>query len=225
MISFKGAHFSKDIILMAIRWYLAYPLSYRHVEELLKEGGVAADHATINRWVVKYGPLLEIQARKFRKPITKSWRMDETYIKVRGRWCYYYRAVDTNVDTIAFFLAEKRDLKAAYTFLDRAIALHGLPEKINIDKSSANLAALEAVNSKLMPWNQILIRQIKYLNNLIEQDHRAIKRMTRPMMGFKNINTASSTLTGIELCHMILKGQLMLDNYEPTWKQFYALAC
>ena len=225
MISFKGVHFPKDVILMAIRWYLAYPLSYRHVEEFLKERGLSTDHATINRWVVKYAPLLEMKARKFRKPSTKSWRMDETYIKIKGRWYYYYRAVDTEGSTIDFFLSEKRDLKAAKAFLDKAIAAHGVPKKVNIDKSGANLAALEAVNAEIELENQILIRQIKYLNNIVEQDHRAIKRVTRPMMGFKDFHTASATLAGIELCHMIKKGQLIFGNSLPTWKQFYALAC
>jgi len=225
MIQFKGAHYPKDTILMAMRWYLAYPLSYRHVEEFLKERGLIVDHATVNRWVVKYAPILEMKARKFKKQITKSWRMDETYIKIRGKNYYYYRAVDTDGKTIDFFLSEKRDLKAAKAFLDKAIAAHGLPEKVNIDKSGANLAALKTVNTEIEPSNKIVIRQIKYLNNIVEQDHRAIKRMTRPMMGFKSFKAASATLAGIEFYHMIKKGQYVFHNIAlPVWEQSYALA-
>ena len=215
-MDFKGAHFPKDVILMAMRWYLAYPLSYRNVEDFLKGRGFLIDHATVNRWVIKYAPLLEMEARKLKKPTIKSWRMDETYVRVKGRWCYYYRAVDTKGKTIDFFLSKKRDLKAAKAFLDKAIAIHGLPQKVNIDKSGANLAALEAVNIGLELENQIIIRQIKYLNNLIEQDHRAIKRITRPMMGFKNFHTASATLAGIEFYHMIKKGQFVFDQSLST---------
>jgi putative transposase len=224
VISFKGAHFPKGVILMVIRWYLAYPLSYRNVEDFIKERGISVDHATVNRWVIKYGPLLEMRARKFRKASAKSWKMDETYIKVKGKWCYYYRAVDTNGYTIDFFLSQKRDKEAAKAFLDKAIAMHGLPDKVSIDKSGSNLAALVSINIELEPSKQMLIRQIKYLNNLIEQDHRAVKRITRPMMGFKNINSAYATLSGIELCHMIRKKQLVFNNSLPAWKQFYALA-
>ena len=165
--------------------------------------------------------------------------MDETYIKIKGKWHYYYRAVDTNGNTIDFFLSEKRDLKAAKAFLDKAILAHGIPDKVNIDKSGSNLAALkaineaindevvnnEAINHEIKPKKKIFIRQIKYLNNLIEQDHRAVKRVTRPMMGFKNFNSASVTLAGIELCHMIKKEQLLFDQTMPKWEQFYALAC
>jgi len=239
VISFKSAHSPKDVIIMAVRWYLAYPLSYRHVEDFLKERGFFIDHATVNRWVVKYAPLLEITARKFKKQVNRSWKMDETYIKIKGKWHYYYRAVDTNGNTIDFFLSEKRDLEAAKAFLDKAILAHGIPDKVNIDKSGSNLAALKAINEaindevvnnevinhKIKPKKKIFIRQIKYLNNLIEQDHRAVKRITRPMMGFKNFNSASATLAGIELCHMIKKEQLLFDQTMPKWEQFYALAC
>lgn len=166
-----------------------------------------------------------MEARKFRKINTKSWRMDETYIKIKGKWFYYYRAVDKEGKTIDSYLSENRDIKAAKAFLDKAIEAHGLPEKVNIDKSGANLAALEAINAEIDPTNQIVIRQAKYLNNLVEQDHRAIKRITRPMMGFKNFNAALATLAGIELCHMIKKEQFIFNNSLSAWKQFNALAC
>ena len=112
-ISFKGAHFPQDIMLMGVRWYLAYPLSYRHVEELLEERGVPIDHATIQRWVVKYSPQLEEAFHRRKRPVWVSWRMDETYIKVKGQWYYLYRAVDKTGQTIDFLLTAQRDEQAA----------------------------------------------------------------------------------------------------------------
>ena len=224
MISFKGSHFPKDVILKAIRWYVAYPLSYRHVEELMEERGINLDHATVNRWVVKYSPALEGQFRQLRKPIGKKWRMDETYIKVKGQWTYYYRAVDKENQTIDFFLSPTRDTKAAAEFFKKSIGSSGLPEKVNMDKSGANLAGLQQINESLPEENKIIIQQVKYLNNLVEQDHRAIKRITKPMLGFKSFICAAATLAGIELYHMIKKGQNTLKGTLTAWQQFYALA-
>lgn len=223
-MNFKGSHFPKDIILMAIRWYVSYPLSYRHIEELMKERGIQLDHATVNRWVVQYSPVLETVFRKFKKPIGKSWRVDETYIKVKGNWVYYYRAVDKEGQTIDFFLSSTRDAEAARTFFEKAIGSSGIPEKVNIDKSGSNLAGLQYVNHTLPDPQKIIIRQVKYLNNRIEQDHRAIKRITRPMMGFKNFASAAATLVGIELVHMIKKGQGLVNKSLSVWERFYALA-
>jgi putative transposase len=138
MISFKGAHFVKDIILTCVRWYLAYPLSYRQLEELMQEREVSVDHATINRWVLKYTPLLEEAFHRCKRPVGRSWRMDETYIRVKGKWRYLYRAVDASGQTIDFLLAERRDTEAALRFLTQAIHRHGVPEKITIDGSEAN---------------------------------------------------------------------------------------
>jgi putative transposase len=223
-MEFKGCHFPKDVILRAIRWYTAYPLSYRHVEELMEERGVDVDHATVNRWVVKYSPILEAKFRQTKKPIGKSWRMDETYIRVKGLWVYYYRTVDKENQTIDFYLSPTRDTKAAQAFFEKAIESSGKPEKVNMDKSGANLAGLEQINQGLPEDQQIGIRQIKYLNNLIEQDHRGIKRIVKPMLGFKNFFSAAATLAGIELYHMLKKGQNMIKETLPVWKQFYALA-
>ena len=224
MIDFKGCHFPKDVILMAIRWYIAYPLSYRHVEELMEERGLGVDHATVNRWVIKYSPALESKFRQAKKPIGVSWRMDETYIKVKGQWVYYYRAVDKENQTVDFFLSPTRDAQAAVAFFEKAIGSSGQPEKVNMDKSGANLAGLEQLNQRLSEGNKILIRQVKYLNNLIEQDHRGIKRIVKPMLGFKSFVSAAATLTGIELYHMIRKGQNILNKTLSAWQQFYALA-
>jgi putative transposase len=223
MISFKGCHFPKEVVLMGIRWYVSYPLSYRHVEELMEERGIALDHTTVNRWVVKYSPALEANFRKHKKPVGKSWRMDETYIKVKGEWTYYYRAVDKQGQTIDFFLSLTRDTKAAQAFFEKAIGSSGQPEKVNMDKSGANLAGLQKVNEGLPEGKKIIIRQVKYLNNMVEQDHRGIKRITKPMLGFKSFVCASATLAGIELYHMLRKGQNVLQGNLSSWKQFYAL--
>jgi len=145
-ISFKGAHFPQDIILMSVRWYVAYPLSYRHVEELMEERGVLLDHATIQRWVVKYSPLLEEAFHRRKRPVWVSWRMDETYIKIKGEWYYLYRAVDKTGQTIDFLLTKQRDERAAKRFLTKAIRRHGVPEKITIDGSAASKAAIESYN-------------------------------------------------------------------------------
>jgi putative transposase len=146
----------------------------------------------------------EFRARKH--PVGSSWRMDETCVRVKGTWKYLYRAVDKAGDTVDFLLTAKRDRKAALRFLRKAIRWNGTPEKITIDKSGANTAAIESHNAGHKTG--IEIRQIKYLNNVVEQDHRAVRRLVRPMLGFKSFRSAAVTLAGIELMQMIRKGQL-----------------
>ncbi len=224
-ISFKGAHFPQDVILMGVRWYVAYPLSTRHVEELMEERGVEVDHSTINRWVIKYSPLLEEAFHRRKRPVWVSWRMDETYIKVKGEWRYLYRAVDKHGQTIDFLLTEQRDEQAAKRFLTKAIRRHGVPETITIDGSAANKAAITRYNEE--HGTAIEIRQIKYLNNIVEQDHRGVKRITCPMLGFKAFEAAQATLSGIELMHMIKKRQLVVEEENEgrtAAEHFYALA-
>jgi putative transposase len=223
-ISFKGAHFPQDIILMGVRWYVAYPLSYRHVEELMEERGVPIDHATIQRWVVKYSPQLEEAFHRRKRAVWVSWRMDETYIKIKGQWYYLYRAVDKHGQTIDFLLTEHRDEQAAKRFLTKAIRRHGVPEKITIDGSAANEAGIKSYNTE--HGTAIAIRKVKYLNNIVEQDHRGVKRITCPMLGFKSFEAAQSTLVGIELMHMLRKGQLAdgVEQGRTAAEQFYALA-
>src|SRR5262245_9806176 len=224
VMNFKGAHFPQDIILTGVRWYIAYPLSTRHVEELMRERGVHVDHSTINRWVIKYSPQLEEAFHRRKQSVGRSWRMDETYIRVKGAWRYLYRAVDKSGQTIDFLLTEYRDTEAARRFLTQAIHRHGVPKKITIDGSDTNEAAIKRYNE--IHGTHIMIRQVKYLNNVIEQDHRAVKRVTRPMLGFKSCAAAQATLVGIELMHMLKKGQLVGDTraegLTPA-EQFYAL--
>jgi len=203
----------------------AYPLSYRHVEELLEERGVPIDHATIQRWVVKYSPLLEEAFHRRKHSVWVSWRMDETYIKVKGHWYYLYRAVDKTGQTIDFLLTEQRDEQAAKRFLTKAIRRHGVPEKITIDGSAANEAAIKSYNEE--HGTVIAIRKRKYLNNIVEQDHRGVKRVTRPMLGFKSFEAAQDTLVGIELMHMIKKRQLVVKAGAESLtaaELFYSLA-
>jgi putative transposase len=224
-VSFKGAHFPQDIILMGVRWYVAYPLSTRHVEELMRERGVQVDHSTINRWVIKYSPQLEEAFHRRKRPVWISWRMDETYIRVKGEWRYLYRAVDKYGETVDFLLTENRDKDAALRFLKKAIRRNGVPETITIDGSDANAAAIKRYNEE--HGTSIEIRQIKYLNNIVEQDHRAVKRLTRPMLGFKSFEAAYDTLVGIELIHMIRKRQWVVEEGDgglTAAEHFYALA-
>jgi putative transposase len=224
-VSFKGAHFPQEIILTGVRWYVAYPLSTRHVEELMHERGVHVDHSTMNRWVVKYSPPLEEAFHRRKRPVWVSWRLDETYITIKGQWYDLDRAVDKTGQTIDFRLTEPRDEAAAKRFLTKAIRRHGVPAKITIDGSAANEAAIKSYNTE--HGTAIEIRKIKYLHNIVEQDHRAVKRVTRPMLGFKSFDAAQGTLAGIELMHMIKKRQLVVeagDEGLTAAEQFYTLA-
>jgi putative transposase len=202
----------------------AYPLSYRHVEELMEERGGSVDHATIQRWVVKYSPPLEAAFHRRKRPVWVRWRMDETYLRVKGEWYYLYRAVDKHGQTIDFLLTAHRDEPAATRFLIKAIRRHGVPEIITIDRSEANAAAIRSYNQE--HGTTLTIRQVKYLNNLVEQDHRSVKRVTRPMLGFKAFDAAQPTLVGIELRHMLRKGQLDDGVAQDLTlaEQFYPLA-
>jgi putative transposase len=220
----KRLHYPLEVMLTCVRWYAAYPLSLRHIEEMMAERGVFVDHATVHRWSLKILPVLAKVFHCRKRPVGRSWRMDETYIKARGRWRYLYRAVDRDGETVDFLLTAHRDEAAARRFLERAIERHGKPEKITIDKSGANTAAISSYNADHKAG--IEIRQCKYLNNIVEQDHRSIKRITRPMLGFKSLRCARILLAGIETMHMIRKRQLGDPKRQVTTaaEQFYALA-
>jgi putative transposase len=216
----KRLHYPLEVMLTCVRWYVAYPLSLRHVEELMHERGVF----TVHRWAIKMLPVLAAVFRKRKCPVDSSWRMDETYIKVAGHWKYLYRAVDRAGDTVDFLLTSKRDKAAARRFLERAINLHDVPEKITIDKSGANTAAIESVKADACV--DILMRQNKYLNNIVEQDHRAVKTISGPMLGFKSFWSARIIIVGIETMHMIKKGQMNCPEGSTlsAAQQFYSLA-
>ena len=220
----KRLHYPLEVILTCVRWYVAYPLSLRHLEDMMAERGVSVDHSTVHRRVIKLLPVLENAFRLRKRPVGKSWRMDETYIRVKGEWRYLYRAVDRDGNTVDFLLRAHRDKTAARRYFEKSIAQNGVPETVTIDKSGANLAALEAINADREA--PIKIRQSKYLNNLVEQDHRAIKRRTRPMLGFKTFRCARILLAGIEVMRMIAKGQMKCARgTDPSAAdQFYDLA-
>jgi putative transposase len=232
-ISFKGRHFDRSVILVCVRWYLAYSLSLRDLEEMMAERGVAVDHATIHRWVLRYSPELLERFNLRKRAVGDRWHIDETYIKVRGQWMYLYRAIDSLGDTVDFFFSEHRDLPAAKRFCRRALERHGRPERIVIDGSQTNREAILSCDAtdrlrdrsgrRLTP---IRIRTSQYLNNRIEQDHRAIKRRVRPMLGFKAMHSACNILGGIEMVHMMRKRQARFAfNPRPSLaEQFDILA-
>jgi putative transposase len=236
-LDFKRRHFQPEVILMLVRWYVAYALSYRDVQELAAERGLSVDHSTVHRWVVTYAPQLESEfRRRWKRAVGRRWRMDETYIKVKGRWCYCYRAVDSDGQTVDFLLCETRDESAARAFFSRAMAHQGWPEIVTLDGSRANQAALNTLNLwveliwlHLGGWrwpNRRWIgqRTSRYLNNRVEQDHRGIKRIVRPMTGFQTVATAQATLAGIELNRMLRKHQHNQASNQTIFQQFQNLA-
>jgi transposase-like protein len=219
---FKGRHFDRSVILLCVRWYLAYSLSLRNLEEMMAERGISVDHATVHRWTIHYAPLLLEQFNRRKRPVTGKWHINETYIKVRGQWRYFYRAIDSNGDTVEFWFSERRDLTAAKRFLRKALKRHGRPERIVINGSQTNREAIRSCDTadRLQNRSQsdlkpIRIRQSAYLNNRIEQDHRAIKRRIRPMLGFKSTKSARLILGGIEMVHMMRKQQAKYACNQP----------
>ncbi|KAB2950641.1 MAG: IS6 family transposase [Rhizobiaceae bacterium] len=211
---FKGRHFDQSVILLCVRWYLAYNLSLRDLEEMMAERGLSIAHSTVHRWVVRFAPQLLERFNRRKRAVRGKWHLDETYIKVRGQWMYLYRAIDSVGDTVEFFFSERRDLVAAKRFLRRAFQRHGRPERIVIDGSQTNREAIIACDgeSRLRDRSRrsskpIRIRRSQYLNNRIEQDHRRIRRRIRSMLGFKSPKSAVIILSGIEMIHMMRKRQ------------------
>lgn len=202
---FSGRHFNRSVILLCVRWYLAYNLSLRDLEEMMAERGIHVDHSTIHRWVVRFSPLLPECFNHRKRPVTRKWHVDEAYVKVRGRWMYLYRAIDSLGDTVEFFFSENRDLPAAKRFIRKALNRHGRPDRLVIDGSQTNREAVIACDGESRLQNRshrslkpIRIRQSQYLDNRIEQDHRRVKRRIRSMLGFKSIASAATILSGIE---------------------------
>ncbi|MDO4536511.1 MAG: IS6 family transposase [Clostridium perfringens] len=204
---FKHKHFKSEIIILSIRWYLKYPLSYRNVAEMLLERGISVNPSTIMRWTHEYGPILEKKIRKYLRKSNSSWRVDETYIKVKGKWIYLYRAIDSHGDTIDFYLSKTRDTKGAKRFFTKALKVSNSSclKVITVDKNPPYKAAIPEMKLEKKLKQKTILRQIKYLNNIIEQDHRFIKKKVRYTKSFK---TAKRTLAGIEAMHMIKKGQV-----------------
>jgi transposase, IS6 family len=207
---FKWRHFEADIILCAVRWYLRYALSYRDVEELLRERGVSIDHTTVFRWVQRYAPELDKRCRPRLKATNDSYRVDETYIKIKKEWYYLYRAVDSTGATLDFILSATRDANAAERFFRQVLqASHTrTPRVITVDKNAAYPVAFDALQQDGTLPERCRLRQCKYLNNVVEQDHRFVKRQVSLGLGFGGFHTAQRTIQGYEAIHMLRKGQL-----------------
>ena len=206
---FKWKHFESHLIMLCVRWYLKYPLSFRQLSEMMAERGLSVHHTTIMRWVQQYSPILNRKIRKHLNPTNDSWRVDETYIKIKGKWCYLYRAVDSRGDTIEFWISEKRDKKSTKYFFKKALkSSHNMmPRVITTDKYYTYEVLIDELKYGSILSCKTQHRQVKYLNNIVEQDHRFIKRKVKPMLGFKSFKTACSTIAGIETMHMLHKNQ------------------
>jgi transposase, IS6 family len=207
---FKWRHFEGEIIVLCVRWYLRYALSYRDLEEIMLERGLHVDHTTIFRWVQRYAPELDKRCRPHLKITNDSYRVDETYIKIKKQWYYLYRAVDSEGNTLDFLLSATRDAKAAERFFRKALrASHTVPPRvITVDQNAAYPPAFEALQQEGALPSTCTLRPCKYLNNVVEQDHRSVKRRVNPGLGFGSFLTAQRTLQGYEAMHMIQKGQL-----------------
>ena len=208
--SFKGRHFTSEVIHWALRWRLAFPISYRDLVSMLSDRGIAVDRATLFRWVQAYTAQLERQVRRHLRLCTGSWRVDETYIEVNEVWIYLYRAVDSLGQTIDFLLSARRDAAAAKRFFREALAEPHIvnPRTITMDKNPAFPSAAADMKRAGELWCLSRLWQCKYLNNIVEQDHRRIKRLVRPGLGFGSLRTARQTLAGCEVMAMIRKGQV-----------------
>jgi putative transposase len=217
---FKQHRYPKAIILQAVYFKLRFTLSYRDVEELLSIRGLKVDHSTIQRWVYKFTPMIEANMHRRKRQVCSSWRMDETYIRVGGKDRYLYRAVDKYGNTVDFLLT-KRMKGSAQKFLNKAIGNNGKPRVINIDKSGANKEGIKTFNKR--NFKNVKWRQCKYLNNIVEQDHRNVKRRISITTGFKEFESAQRTLAGIEIINIIRKNQI-IDAKSTTFKTFNSLA-
>jgi transposase-like protein len=210
---FEGRHFDCEIIVLCVRWYLRFKLSFRDLVEMMAERNLSIAHTTIMRWVHRYAPEFERRWNRFARPAGSSWRVDETYVKIRGQWVYLYRAVDRTGKTVDFRLSTRRDVAAAEAFLRKAVKSQGsTPTTITLDGYAASHRAVREMKADGQLEADTKLRSSKYLNNLIEQDHRGVKLRIGPMLGFKWFRTAAVTIAGIELLRRIHKGQFNLGS-------------
>jgi IS6 family transposase len=219
--SFKWRHFEPTIILLCVRWYCRYQLSYRDVAEMMRERGLEVDHSTVFRWVQRYAPEINKRIRQHLKMSGTSYRMDEAYIKVGKSYKYLYRAVDKQGNTVEFMLSAKRDVLAAKRFFKKMMRAdhRRLPVSISVDKNAAYPEAfISSQDEKIIP-KDCKLRCVKYLNNIIEQDHRFIKKKVRASQCFKSFRTAERTLEGIEAMNMMRKGQVKRLNRDDVMGQ------
>src|SRR3954471_18080142 len=207
---FRGRHFEAETIILCVRWYLRFGLSFRNLEEMMAERNLTVDHITIWRWVQRYAPEMNHRCRPELRMTDRSWRCDETYLRVAGKWTYLYRAVDSTGDTIDFLLSPRRDAAAAKRFFQKALRTpnHPRPRVINVDRNPAYPRALDELKRTRELGRRCRCRPVRYLNNVVEQDHRAIKRRVRASQGFRSFQSAWRTIQGIETVNMIRKGQI-----------------
>jgi transposase-like protein len=209
---FKGRHFDQEIVVLCVRWYLSFKLSYRDLVAMMSERSIDLAHTTILRWVQHYSPEFEKRWKRFARSVGGSWRMDETYIRVKGEWTYLYRAVDKAGKTVDFYLSRKRDVNAAKAFLRKAMKGQRIPTKITLDAYAASHRAVADLQDSGELPRRVRVRTSKYLNNVIEQDHRRVKQRLGPMLGLKSFRTAGVVIGGIELAEKIKKGQFKVGK-------------
>ncbi len=215
-LAFKGRHFAPDLILLCLRWYCRYALSYRDLEDMLAERHLSVDHTTIYRWVQHYAPELDRRVQWCKPLQTKTWYVDETYVKVRGEWMYLYRAIGDGGETLDFYLSQTRTTKAAKQFLSKALnrSPHHRPSVISTDKNRAYNEAIASLRKEGRLPPNCQHRQVKFLNNRLESDHGKLKQRIRPVRGFKSRKTAHNAIRGFEVMRMFRKGQFrsMVDS-------------
>jgi transposase-like protein len=206
---YRGRRFQTETIELCVRWYITYRLSYRDLGAMMAERGIVVSHTTIMRWVMRYVPEYERRWDRYARPVNRSWRMDETAVSVRGGLHYLYRAVDKQGKSVGSLLRADRGMHAAKEFFRQAIAKNHpqWPTTVNLDGNAASHRALRLLGDEDPKWKAVHVRCCRYLNNVVEQDHRAIKRRCESMLGLKSFKTAAITFAGIELAHRIRKRQ------------------
>lgn len=212
---YRRRRFSVETIELCVRWYITYRLSYRDLVAMMAERGIVVSHTTVMRWVLRYVPEYERRWARFARPVNPSWRMDETAVSVRGGRYYLYRAVDKHGKSVDSLLRGDRGMEAAQAFFRTAVDSRWArrwPRKINLDGNTASHRALRQLGHEDPRWKSVVVRGRRYLNNIVEQDHRAIKQRCASMLGFKSFRTAAVTLAGVELAHRIRKRQFSLGR-------------
>jgi transposase-like protein len=214
---FKRRRFPVEIILLCVRWYCKYGISYRDLAEMMQERGVEVDPSTIFRWVQRYAPEIEKRVRRYQGHRSGSWRVDETYVRVGGRWKYLFRTDDKHGQLIDFMLADRRNTRAAYRFLRKAVRTMSdcPPSSITTDKLASYPKAIRRLQNEGLLPKDVEHRTSKYLNNIIEADHGALKRVIWPTRGFQTMKSAAATLKGFEVMRMIRRGHCILQQAGP----------
>src|SRR5580692_1378900 len=214
---YRRRRFEPEVIELCVRWCLTYRLSYRDLAEMMAERGIIVSHSTILRWVQRYIPEFEKRWARYARRVHSSWRMDETAVSVRGGAHYLYRAVDKYGKTVDSLLCTDRSESSARAFFSKALKTYEprRPRKLNLDGNAASHRALRLLREENPEWRSVLVRSRRYLNNIVEQDHRAIKRRCAPMLALKSFRTAAVTLAGVELAHRIRKRQFSFGRGGP----------